>query len=153
MAGMPRWGRDGQRDDTAEDAFEFAQIVGDYQREMRHGAVFPPLFAVCYQPMADLADLASTWLARLDGELSRWTWRPYYKIRNGRHRAAAAWRCGLRTFPSYVVGTPGEVWAAVAEHGTDEWLNPPVEQAQLSGHTGYERAWLEQTGPVRAVQQ
>lgn len=81
MGGLPSWDRDG-RCRGGGDAWEFAAVVEDYEREMEAGSVFPPIFAIAVEPG--------------DG-------RNHYLVGNGRHRAVAAWRCGYRTFPAYVV--------------------------------------------------
>jgi hypothetical protein len=109
-SGFPAWDQDGQRADTGESAQEFASIVHAYEREMRSGSVFPPVYVFAARDdAADLGIVVKAALGMYGGSppllgIFRWHLaRPQLHVVAGRHRLCAAWRMGMRTFPAFVV--------------------------------------------------
>ena len=146
MGGFPIWNREGQRPDTGESAEDFAGLVLDYEREMAAGSVFPPLLVTAIEPEYDRPAVGlRRWIESAD---CWWTQRPHYQISAGRHRAAAAWRSGMRTFGAFVTGPGRELLAAHVAYG-DHCFLAAAEAAREHGRTGLPRDWLAETGPVR----
>jgi hypothetical protein len=148
MSGLPRWNRRGERRDTGEDAEDFARIVRDYERHLAAGSVFPPLLVTCYEPAADVAALGLWGYRRFCTWWS--TGRNHYSVISGRHRAIAAWRTGLRTFPAFVVGPVRELAAANEAHG-NTWAMPAADVAGERGRQGEELEVLQQLGKLKVV--
>jgi hypothetical protein len=147
LGGFPRWDKNGRRDDTGEDAQEFADLVEDYERELTTGTIFPPMLVVCIEPEFDRPAMGLyQWICAGD-QLDSLTPKPHYSMFNGRHRACAAYRVGIRTFPAFVVGPAREKIKAHDEHGP--WFLPVMETAREKGRTGLTRAELTELGPVR----
>jgi hypothetical protein len=142
----PRWNKDGQRADTGEDAWDFARLVRDYERELAAGQVFPPLLVWCVDPPQDRPSAGIQWWMEIVPVW--WTYKPHYMFANGRHRAAAAWRLGMRTFPAFVAGPLRELRAVSFSVG-DGWMLPALQAAAERGRNAMSAAALAALGPVR----